>query len=67
MLDNQQLAGSALITIGSLLLMSMNGIDDMNKLILFQRLSNPAKLIMQIHHNESKSRKTIIPSRLTSR
>lgn len=31
MLDNQQLAGSALITIGSFLLMSTNGIDDINK------------------------------------
>lgn len=60
MLDNQQLATSILIAIDSGLLMLTNVKVYIEKLILVQRLSDAAKLVIQIHHNELKSIKAFI-------
>ncbi|XP_011858753.1 PREDICTED: uncharacterized protein LOC105556281 [Vollenhovia emeryi] len=59
MLENQKLAGSALTAIGSTLTMIMAE-QDVDKLTFVQRLNEAAKLIIQIHHNQSVSRKAFI-------
>lgn len=60
MLDNQQLATSILIAIDSGLLMLRNVKVYVEKVILVQRLSDAAKLVIQIHHNERNSRKAFV-------
>lgn len=59
MLENQKLAGSALTAIGSALTMIMSE-EEVDKLTFVQRLNEAAKLIIEIHHNQSVSRKTFI-------
>jgi len=59
MLENQKLAGSALTAIGSALTMTMSE-EEPDKLTFVQRLNEAAKLIIEIHHNQSKSRKAFI-------
>lgn len=59
MLENQKLAGSALTAIGSALTMIMSE-EEADKLTFVQRLNEAAKLIIEIHHNQSESRKAFI-------
>lgn len=59
MVENQKLAESALTTIGSALTMIMTD-EDIDKLVLVQRLNEAAKLIMSIYYNQTESRKAFI-------
>lgn len=59
MVENQKLAGSALTAIELALTMIMTD-EDIEKLVLVQRLNEAAKLIMSIHYNQTESRKAFI-------
>lgn len=61
--ENERMAGSALSALGSVLSSLMSDDDSVNKLEFIQKISDAGKLILEIHHNETNSRKAfILPS-----